>query len=84
MADQAEAVIVDRRDLLDRVDAGEDVAQVAAAEIADVGAGEGLALAVAAARIGQELVIAGVGEVGAPAVQDESWACSRATGRRGR
>jgi hypothetical protein len=32
--------IVDRCDLLDRIDAGEDVAQVAVAEVTDVGARE--------------------------------------------
>ena len=46
----------------DRIDSGEDVAQVAVAEILAVGRGEGLALAIAAARVGHEDEIAERGE----------------------
>ncbi len=46
----------------DGVDAGENVAQVAVAEVFAVGLGEGLALTVAAARIGLEDEIAEFGK----------------------
>jgi multiple sugar transport system ATP-binding protein len=51
VAHQAEALAVDRSRMLHRVDAGQDVAPVAAAEVALVGAAERGALAVAAARV---------------------------------
>ena len=43
------------------VDAGQDVVQVAAAHVADVGAGEDLAVAAAAAGVGLEQRVAGLG-----------------------
>ena len=71
MADQAEAVVIDGRDLFDRVDTGKNVAQVATPEIADVGTGKGFPLAVASAWIGEELVITGASEIGAICFPDE-------------
>src|SRR5206468_7417780 len=75
VTDQAEAVVVDGGDLFERVDTRKNVAQVATAEVADVRAREGFALAVAPARVGEELIIAGAGEIGAVRFPDE--------GRRG-
>ena len=57
-AEDAEAVRVDRRDAQHLVDPREHVAQVAAAEVLDVGAREGLAEPVAAARVGKEHEVA--------------------------
>ena len=53
-AGDADAVGIDGIFGEDGIDAGEDVAQVAVAEVLAVGLGEGLALAVAAARVGHE------------------------------
>jgi len=58
----AQAIVVDGGDFNGFVDAGHDVFEVAIAEISDVGAGEGFALAEAAAGIGLENKIAGAGE----------------------
>ena len=60
-AGDAEAVGIDGRGVDGGVDARQDVAQIAVAEILDVGAGEGLALAEAAARIWLQDEIAGAG-----------------------
>src|SRR5580704_13643716 len=60
-AADAEAIGVDGGDFDGFVDAGQDVLEVAVAEILDVGAGEGFALAEAAAGIGFEDKIAGAG-----------------------
>jgi hypothetical protein len=57
-ADDAEPFLIDRRRTQDAIDAGQDVAQIALAEILDVGARERLALAVTAARIEEEFKIA--------------------------
>src|SRR5580658_7407893 len=61
-AADAEAFGIDGRDFDGFVDAGHDVLEVAIAKISDVGAGEGFALAEAAAGIGLEDKIAGAGE----------------------
>ncbi len=68
-AGEAFAVVVDGGELaLDGVDAAEDVAEVAVAEVLDVGGGELLALAEAAAGVGVELEVAELGpEAAAPA-----------------
>ena len=58
MAVQSQPRIVDRRTALHRIDPRQYVAQIAAAEIADVGAGKGFALSIGAARIGIEDEIA--------------------------
>ena len=55
-----------------RVDAGFDVAQVAVAEVVDVGLRERLAAAVAAARVGQEHEVAA-----APAARRSSATATR-------
>ena len=61
-AGDAFAGLVDREALLEEVETGEDVAQVAVAEVLDVGLGELFALAVAAARIRHEDEVAEGGE----------------------
>src|SRR6202163_2538695 len=50
-ARHAEPPLVNRRGVFRRVDAGEDIAQIAISKIADVGGGESLTLSEAAARV---------------------------------
>ena len=61
-AGKAEAVRVDGSDAQGLVDAGEDVAKISVAEIPDVGARKGFALAIAAARIGLKNKVTGARE----------------------
>ncbi len=63
-AGEAEAVVVDGDLFLDGVDAGEDVAEIAVAEVFDVGLDEFFSLTHAAAGIGLELEVAEGGPVG--------------------
>jgi len=56
-ARQTEPILIDGCQALRRIDPGKDVAQIAAAKIANVGLREALALAKAAARIGLELEV---------------------------
>ena len=61
-AGEAFAVPVDGESLFEGVHSGEDVAEIAVAEVLDVGLGEFFALAVAAAGVGQEDEVAEGGE----------------------
>src|SRR5271157_997517 len=63
-AGDADAVGVDGIFGENRVDPGQDVAEIAVTEILAVGLGKGLALAEAAARVGHEDEVAGGGIAG--------------------
>src|SRR5512146_402012 len=63
-AGNAHAIVVHGEILGHAIHAGQDVVKVAIAEILNVGAGEGFALAVAAARVGVEHEVAHAGKQG--------------------
>src|SRR6185312_778880 len=61
-AGEADAGGVDGQGFFEDIEAGEDVAEVAVAEVLDVGLGESFALAEAAARVGLKNEVAERGE----------------------